>query len=140
MVLSSSLSGIASCSAYSTCSGRPGAICSLPKLRRTFRVDFVLVREEVRGVGAGTDWRNVLYGLMFAGVPSVNNLQSIVMFGERPIVYGRLLQIRQALGVRSHVCRRLDRRVACQHMIERGLRFARSCAHSSALWRSSIDD
>ena len=86
-------------SAYSTCFGKPGAICSLPKQRRTFRADFVLVREEVRGVGSGSDWRNVLYGLMFAGVPSVNSLESIIMFGERPLAYGRLLQIRKELGV-----------------------------------------
>eukprot|EP00750_Incisomonas_marina_P013399 INCI17309.6.p1 GENE.INCI17309.6~~INCI17309.6.p1 ORF type:complete len:337 (+),score=59.68 INCI17309.6:165-1175(+) len=87
-----------SLSAYSTCFGKPGAICSLPKQRRTFRADFVLVREEVRGVGSGSDWRNVLYGLMFAGVPSVNSLESIIMFGERPLAYGRLLQIRKELG------------------------------------------
>lgn len=48
--------------------------------------DFLLVRSEVRGVTNEQDFRNSLFGLMFASVPSVNSLHSIYCFLERPVV------------------------------------------------------
>jgi len=61
------------------------------QVKRNFSVikpDFVLVRNEVRIVGK--DYRNQLYGLMYANVPSVNSLKSIYMCCERPIVQAEL--------------------------------------------------
>ena len=63
----------------------------------SFRPDFLLVRNEVRGA-AGQDWRNILYGLAFAGVPSVNSVDSILMFCERPVAHGQLVQIQRRVG------------------------------------------
>jgi len=65
---------------------------------RTIRPDFVLVRNEVRGVDHTQDFRNALYGLMFAGVPAVNSLQSIYNFLERPIVQAELNDLQRKLG------------------------------------------
>eukprot|EP00501_MAST-03F_sp_TOSAG23-6_P001117 GSMAST32.ASY1.ANO1.1160.1 assembled CDS len=66
--------------------------------RKLIKPDFVLVRNEVRGVGAGTDWRKILYGFMYSQVPSLNSWESIIMFCERPISHASLLTIRSRLG------------------------------------------
>ncbi len=41
--------------------------------------DFLLVRNQVRGPTPASDNRNTLYGLMMAGVPAINTLQSEYM-------------------------------------------------------------
>lgn len=45
------------------------------------------------------DYRNALYGLMFAGIPSVNSLSSIYSFLEGPIVQAELHSIQRRLGI-----------------------------------------
>ncbi|KAL7532857.1 hypothetical protein ACHAWF_004263 [Thalassiosira exigua] len=65
---------------------------------RTIRPDFVLVRNEVRGGKHTQDYRNALFGLMYANIPSVNSLKSIYSFLERPIVQGELHKIQSSLG------------------------------------------
>jgi len=64
----------------------------------TIQPDFVLVRNEVRGVTNIHDYRNVLYGLMYAGIPSINSLESIYAFLERPIVQAELHKIQRKFG------------------------------------------
>jgi glutathione synthase/RimK-type ligase-like ATP-grasp enzyme len=44
------------------------------------------------------DQRSILYGLLFANVPSVNSLSSIVSFCDRPIVQAELNRISIAVG------------------------------------------
>lgn len=65
---------------------------------QTIRPDFVLVRNEVRSVTPTHDWRNALFGLMYANVPAVNSLSSIYCFLERPIVQAELHKIQCRLG------------------------------------------
>jgi len=68
-------------------------------VKRRFNVikpDFVLVRNEVRIVGK--DYRNQLYGLMYANIPSVNSLKSIYMCCERPIVQAELNKLMRIHG------------------------------------------
>ncbi|KAH9629032.1 hypothetical protein HF086_007517 [Spodoptera exigua] len=60
------------------------------------RPDFVLVRQNVRDAGA--DHRALLLGLKFGGVPSINSLNSIYHFQDRPWVFGHLLQLQRRLG------------------------------------------
>eukprot|EP00756_Hemistasia_phaeocysticola_P000684 Hpha_TRINITY_DN10497_c0_g1::TRINITY_DN10497_c0_g1_i1::g.193498::m.193498/K19941/SYN; synapsin len=50
--------------------------------------DFVLVRNEF--VTPGSDFRQQLLGLMYADVPSINSLQSILMCADKPVVAGAL--------------------------------------------------
>lgn len=65
---------------------------------RTIRPDFVLVRNEVRGAAHTEDYRNSLFGMMFAGLPSVNTLSSVYSFLERPIVQAELNEMERRLG------------------------------------------
>jgi len=45
---------------------------------RSFKPDFILIRQNLRD--AGEDYKNLLLGLMYGGVPSVNNLTAIYNF------------------------------------------------------------
>merc|ERR1712130_388824 len=47
--------------------------------------DFLLIRNEV--YTSVSDHRNILFAFMYANIPSVNNLQSIYNFCERPIIF-----------------------------------------------------
>jgi len=62
----------------------------------TILPDFVLVRNEVSTPAA--DHSAQLYGLMYAGVPSINSLNSIYMFSQRPLVHAELNRINKRLG------------------------------------------
>jgi len=58
--------------------------------------DLVVVRNEVRTTQY--DKRNVLYGFMMAGIPSINSWQSILMDLERPVSQSELLCIADRVG------------------------------------------
>lgn len=62
----------------------------------TIQPDFVLVRNEVKT--PNFDGRSRLNGLLFADLPGVNSLESILLFCERPAVQGRLRRIHRRLG------------------------------------------
>lgn len=64
----------------------------------TIKPDFVLVRNEARSAVHTEDYRNALFGLMFAGLPAVNTLSSIYQFLERPIVQAELNKIQRQIG------------------------------------------
>ncbi|VVC39261.1 ATP-grasp fold, subdomain 1,Pre-ATP-grasp domain,Synapsin, ATP-binding domain,Synapsin,Synapsin, pre- [Cinara cedri] len=63
---------------------------------RSFRPDFFLCRQSVRD--ADRDYRNVLLGLNIGGVPSINSLNSLYNFQDKPWVYGQLVQLQKKLG------------------------------------------
>jgi hypothetical protein len=65
----------------------------------TVKPDYLLIRNEVRGGTYTEDWRGALFGLMFAGIPSVNSLESIYSFLERPIVQAELNKTQRRLGI-----------------------------------------
>jgi len=58
--------------------------------------DFVLIRNEV--YTCDEDHRAKLYGLIYSGIPSINNLQSIYNFCERPIIFAELIKIQKKYG------------------------------------------
>eukprot|EP00301_Raphidiophrys_heterophryoidea_P002827 c11306_g1_i1.p1 GENE.c11306_g1_i1~~c11306_g1_i1.p1 ORF type:complete len:373 (+),score=82.76 c11306_g1_i1:75-1121(+) len=62
----------------------------------TFAPDFVLIRNEV--YMPHVDHRNLLFGLMFANIPSVNSLKSIYLSCERPIVQAELNRLNKQHG------------------------------------------
>ncbi|CRK91779.1 CLUMA_CG005411, isoform A [Clunio marinus] len=83
-------------------SGDTGATVSIVSYRsgskssRSFRPDFVLVRQAPRdGV---KDYRSTLLGFKFGGVPSINSLNSLLQFQDRPNVFAALLQLQRRLG------------------------------------------
>jgi len=78
------------------------------RTRVTLQPDFVLVRNEV--ATPAFDGRSRLNGLLFADLPAVNSLQSILLSCERPAVQGQLLKLQRQLGaevfpvVPQHFC------------------------------------
>lgn len=66
------------------------------KVVRSFKPDFLLIRQHVRD--ANTDWRNILLGLQYSGIPSINSLHSIYNFLDKPMVFSQLVQIEHRLG------------------------------------------
>ncbi|XP_063979693.1 synapsin [Diachasmimorpha longicaudata] len=66
------------------------------KVIRSFKPDFALVRQNLRD--AGEDNRNLLLGLMYGSIPSVNNLTAIYNFQDKPWVFAHLLGLQRRLG------------------------------------------
>ncbi|KAL1116564.1 hypothetical protein AAG570_005036 [Ranatra chinensis] len=66
------------------------------RVARSFRPDFVLVRQNLRD--AGEDHKNIILGLKYGGIPSINSLEAIYNFQDKPWVYGHLIQIQRKLG------------------------------------------
>lgn len=73
-----------------------GAVRQGTKVVRSFRPDFVLVRQHVRD--AGRDYRPLLLGLHFGGVPTVNSLHSLYNFQDKPWVFTQLQSLQRRLG------------------------------------------
>ena len=53
---------------------------------RSFKPDFLLIRQHVRD--AHEDWRNLLLGFQYGGIPSINSLSSTYNFLDKPWVVG----------------------------------------------------
>ncbi|XP_064605137.1 synapsin-like [Liolophura sinensis] len=66
------------------------------KVVRSFKPDFLLIRQHVKD--AGEDWRNLLLGFHYGGVPSINSLQSAYNFLDKPWVFSHLIQIQRKVG------------------------------------------
>ncbi|XP_074657259.1 synapsin-like, partial [Tubulanus polymorphus] len=66
------------------------------KVVRSFKPDLVLIRQHVRD--ANEDWRNIILGLKYGGIPSVNSLHSMYQFLDKPWVFSHLIQIQRRLG------------------------------------------
>ncbi|KAG7212323.1 hypothetical protein KM043_012647 [Ampulex compressa] len=66
------------------------------KVIRSFKPDFVLIRQNLRD--AGEDNKNLLLGMMYGGIPSVNNLTAIYNFQDKPWVFAHLLGLQRRLG------------------------------------------
>ncbi|XP_021341161.1 synapsin-like isoform X1 [Mizuhopecten yessoensis] len=66
------------------------------KVVRSFKPDFLLIRQNVRD--ATEDWKNLLIGFQYGGIPSVNSLHSIYNFQDRPWVFSQLIKIQKKLG------------------------------------------
>ncbi|XP_045475626.1 synapsin-like [Harmonia axyridis] len=66
------------------------------RVGRSFRPDFLLVRQNLRD--AGEDYKKLLLALKFGGVPSINNLNAVYNFQDKPWVFGHLVQLQRRLG------------------------------------------
>ncbi|XP_052779677.1 synapsin-like [Mya arenaria] len=66
------------------------------KVVRSFKPDFLLIRQHVRD--AGEDWRNILIGLQYGGIPSINSLQACYNFLDKPWVFAQLIEIQNRVG------------------------------------------
>ncbi|KAI2801800.1 Asparaginyl-tRNA synthetase, cytoplasmic (Asparagine--tRNA ligase) (AsnRS), partial [Blomia tropicalis] len=66
------------------------------KIARTFRPDFLLVRQHVRD--GNSDYSDIIVGLKYGLVASLNSLQSIYNFQDKAWVFANLLAIQHKLG------------------------------------------
>uniref|UniRef100_A0A673KSN1 Synapsin-3-like n=1 Tax=Sinocyclocheilus rhinocerous TaxID=307959 RepID=A0A673KSN1_9TELE len=68
------------------------------KVVRSFRPDFVLVRQHAYSMTPGEDFRSLVIGLNYGSVPSVNSLFSIYSFCSKPWVFSHMIKLYQTLG------------------------------------------
>jgi len=66
------------------------------KVVRSFKPDFLLVRQNVRDIDE--DHRNILLGFQYGNLPSVNTLDSIYNFQDRPWSFAQLVKVQEKLG------------------------------------------
>jgi len=58
--------------------------------------DFLLIRQDPRD--AGEDFKSALLGFQYGQVPSINSLESVYNFQDKPWVYAHLLALQKKLG------------------------------------------
>ncbi|CAB1421215.1 unnamed protein product [Pleuronectes platessa] len=65
---------------------------------RSFKPDFVLIRQHAYSMVPGEDFRNLVIGLHFGGVASINSLFSIYNFCSKPWVFSQMIRLYHSLG------------------------------------------
>uniref|UniRef100_A0A667WXT2 Synapsin III n=1 Tax=Myripristis murdjan TaxID=586833 RepID=A0A667WXT2_9TELE len=68
------------------------------KVVRSFKPDFVLIRQHAYSMTPGEDFRSLVIGLQFGGVPSINSLLSIYNFCSKPWVFSHMIKLYHSLG------------------------------------------
>uniref|UniRef100_A0A3Q4IC09 Synapsin-1 n=1 Tax=Neolamprologus brichardi TaxID=32507 RepID=A0A3Q4IC09_NEOBR len=68
------------------------------KVVRSFRPDFVLVRQHAFSMAQNEDFRNLIIGLQYAGIPSINSLDSIYNLCDKPWAFSQLINNQKRLG------------------------------------------
>ncbi|XP_031439165.1 synapsin-3 [Clupea harengus] len=68
------------------------------KVVRSFKPDFVLIRQHTYSMTPGEDFRSLVIGLQFGGVASVNSLLSIYNFCSKPWVFSQMIKLYHNLG------------------------------------------
>ncbi|KAI1239203.1 hypothetical protein IHE44_0012317 [Lamprotornis superbus] len=68
------------------------------KVVRSFKPDFVLIRQHAYSMALGEDFRSLIIGLQYGGIHSVNSLYSIYNFCSKPWVFSQLIKIFNSLG------------------------------------------
>jgi hypothetical protein len=70
--------------------------------------DLLFVRNFPKGLQQ-VDYRNILLGFAMAGTPAINSVDSLLLGLDRPLMFGALVRIRNALGADvSDLARRLS--------------------------------
>ncbi|XP_073455989.1 synapsin-1 isoform X2 [Aquarana catesbeiana] len=68
------------------------------KVVRSLKPDFVLIRQHAFSMARNGDFRSMVIGLQYAGVPSVNSLHSVYNFCDKPWVFSHLVRLHKKLG------------------------------------------
>ncbi|XP_045408965.1 synapsin-3 [Lemur catta] len=68
------------------------------KVVRSFKPDFILVRQHAYSMALGEDYRSLVIGLQYGGLPAVNSLYSVYNFCSKPWVFSQLIKIFHNLG------------------------------------------
>ncbi|KAL7867452.1 hypothetical protein SRHO_G00088360 [Serrasalmus rhombeus] len=67
-------------------------------LHRSFKPDFVLIRQHAFSMTPGEDFRSFVIGLQYGGVASINSLHSIYNFCSKPWVFSHMVKLYHTLG------------------------------------------
>ncbi|KAG5275042.1 hypothetical protein AALO_G00142930 [Alosa alosa] len=84
--------------ANGTCNVDMQVIRNGTKVVRSFKPDFVLIRQHAYSMAKNEDFRNMIIGLQYAGVPSVNSLESIYNLCDKPWAFAQLVGTCKKLG------------------------------------------
>uniref|UniRef100_A0A673XFR0 Synapsin III n=1 Tax=Salmo trutta TaxID=8032 RepID=A0A673XFR0_SALTR len=68
------------------------------KVVRSFKPDFVLIRQHAYSMTPGEDFRSLVIGLQYGGVASINSLLSIYNFCSKPWVFSHMIKLYHSLG------------------------------------------
>ncbi|XP_070690136.1 synapsin-1 isoform X2 [Pempheris klunzingeri] len=68
------------------------------KVTKSFKPDFVLIRQHAFSMDKNGDHRNMVIGLQYAGLPSVNSLHSVYNFCDKPWVFAQMSRLFKQLG------------------------------------------
>ncbi|XP_016094172.1 synapsin-2-like [Sinocyclocheilus grahami] len=68
------------------------------KVDRSFKPDFVLIRQHAYSMAENEDFRNLIIGLQYAGIPSINSLESIYNLCDKPWAFACLISTCKKLG------------------------------------------
>ncbi|XP_061842109.1 synapsin-1 isoform X1 [Nerophis lumbriciformis] len=68
------------------------------KVTKSFKPDFVLIRQHAYSMDKNGDHRNLVIGLQYAGLPSVNSLHSVYNFCDKPWVFAQMSRLHKQLG------------------------------------------
>lgn len=68
------------------------------KINKSFKPDFVLIRQHAFSMDKNGDHRNMVIGLQYAGLPSVNSLHSVYNFCDKPWVFAQMSRVFKKLG------------------------------------------
>ncbi|XP_076874901.1 synapsin-2a [Brachyhypopomus gauderio] len=68
------------------------------KVVRSFKPDFVLIRQHAFSMTENADFRNLVIGLQYAGIPSINSLESVYNLCDKPWAFAQLISTHRRLG------------------------------------------
>uniref|UniRef100_A0A8C8F1R9 Synapsin-1 n=1 Tax=Oncorhynchus tshawytscha TaxID=74940 RepID=A0A8C8F1R9_ONCTS len=68
------------------------------KVARSFKPDFVLIRQHAFSMTQNEDFRNLIIGLQYGGIPSINSLESIYNLCDKPWAFAQLISTYRKLG------------------------------------------
>uniref|UniRef100_A0A4W6FNR9 Synapsin-1 n=1 Tax=Lates calcarifer TaxID=8187 RepID=A0A4W6FNR9_LATCA len=68
------------------------------KVTKSFKPDFVLIRQHAFSMDKNGDHRNIVIGLQYAGLLSVNSLHSVYNFCDKPWVFAQMSRLYKQLG------------------------------------------
>uniref|UniRef100_A0AAY4DG76 Synapsin-2 n=1 Tax=Denticeps clupeoides TaxID=299321 RepID=A0AAY4DG76_9TELE len=81
-----------------TCNVDMQVIRNGSKVVRSFKPDFVLIRQHAFSMAQNEDFRNLIIGLQYAGIPSVNSLESIYNMCDKPWAFSQLIGMYRKMG------------------------------------------
>ncbi|XP_041859293.1 synapsin-2a isoform X2 [Melanotaenia boesemani] len=85
--------------ANGTCAVNMQVLRNGTKVGRSFKPDFVLIRQHAFSMTQNEDFRNLIIGLQYGGVPSINSLESIYNLCDKPWAFAQLINTFRKLGV-----------------------------------------